>query len=295
MFKRVGSLVVPLIAVVFLATGCGGDDASGPSTTLLVTRDFGAANVKDVTEVPATKGLTAMRQLQSQAELETTYGGRFVNSIDGLKGGGGNDWLFYVDGVDSDQAATEIRLAGGETVQWDFHPWQAVKLTGAIVGAFPEPLATRGARVICVDDASIGCRATKEALEDADVNIDGSGDGAAIVHVGVWSKLRGRDGVPDVSASPSESGVFASFDGAELGLADADGQIIREADPDAGLVFAYKDADEVGWVITGANEAGVRAAADALGRDSLRGRFAVIREGGVTTPLPVSDEQQEYR
>lgn len=295
MLRRVGSLVAPLIAAVFLATGCGGGDESGPSTTLLVTRDFGTANVMDSKKVPATKGLTAMRQLQSHAEVETTYGGRFVNSIDGLKGGGGKDWLFYVDGVDSDKAATEIRLSGVETVQWDFHPWQAVKLTGAIVGAFPEPLRTRGAEVACADDESVGCQSTRKALEAAGIDIDNPGEDAATVNVGTWNDLRGRDGVPDVSGPPAESGVFASFTGNELGLADASGAVVRSARPDSGLVFAYRAGDKLGWVITGATENGVRAAADSLGRDTLRGRFAVIREGGSTTPLPISGETQEYR
>lgn len=283
-----GLIAAALVATLALA-GCGGGEPSGNETALLVTRDFGATTIDKELTVPATTGLTAMRQLQAHNDVETTYSGRFVNAIDGLQGGGGEDWLFYVDGIDSDTAATEVRLSGGETVQWDFHPWQSVKLTGAIVGAYPEPMLGRGAEVSCADQSGEACDAVTQSLRTAGVKLDSPSQNVVAVHVGTWNDLRGSKGVPDISKAPAESGVFASIPNASANprLANADGNLGKPTGSDGGVVFAYRVGNDVGWVVTGATEPGVLAAAKLLETQTLRGRFAVATDGGRAIPLPV--------
>ncbi len=78
------SALAALAALVLLA-GCGSFGAGGEegTATLWVTRDRGAEVLLDA-RVDA--GQTLMRALASKAEVETRYGGRFVQSIDGLAG-----------------------------------------------------------------------------------------------------------------------------------------------------------------------------------------------------------------
>lgn len=290
---RSGRTIQLLFAAVLAATlalaGCGGGEPSGDETDLLVTRDFGATAIDDELSVPATAGLTAMRQLQAHNDVETSYGGRFVNSIDGLTGGGGKDWLFYVDGVDADKSAAEVRLSGGETVQWDYHPWQTVELTGAIVGAYPEPMLGRRAELLCIVGAPEACEVATTALEKDGVNLNGQPDKSVTIHLGVWEEARKTIGIPDISASPEQSGVFASTgeSGRTMQLADSEGNLVRTLGKDAGLVFAYSAGDQVSWVVTGITAEGVKAAAELLDRDKLRGRFAMATDGGKAIPLPV--------
>ena len=98
------------LAVLVLLAGCGSFGAGGEegTATLWVTRDRGAEVLLDV-QVDA--GQTLMRALASKVELETRYGGRFVQSIDGLAGSLENqhDWFWFVNGYEGDRSASRAR------------------------------------------------------------------------------------------------------------------------------------------------------------------------------------------
>ena len=54
-----------------------------------------------------------MRLVQANNDVETRYGGRFVQSIDGLEGGGAGgsvDWFYFVNGFEADVGAAEYEL-----------------------------------------------------------------------------------------------------------------------------------------------------------------------------------------
>ena len=72
-----------------------------------VTRDRGA-HVLLVREVPA--GLTAMQALDRVADIETTYGGRYVQSINGIDGSlsAQSDWFYFMNGIEGDRSAAEV-------------------------------------------------------------------------------------------------------------------------------------------------------------------------------------------
>ena len=84
------------VAAAALA-GCGGTAAERGHATLWVTRDRGT-QVLLVRTVPA--GLTAIQALDRVADIETTYGGRYVQSISGIDGSisSRHDWFYFVNG-----------------------------------------------------------------------------------------------------------------------------------------------------------------------------------------------------
>jgi hypothetical protein len=92
-----------------------------------------------VRDVPA--GLTAMQALDREADVETRYGGRYVQSIEGLEGdiGARRDWFYFVNGIEADRSATEYRLRDGEILWWDYRTWRRRMREPVVVGAFPEP------------------------------------------------------------------------------------------------------------------------------------------------------------
>lgn len=279
-------LIALLAACAVLGAGCGAG-AHGPQTTLVVTRDFGAAVVSQPKSIDATPGLTAMRQLQGSHETTSSFGGRYINSIDGLKEDNDSSWLVYVDGIETTKGATSVRLKPGQTVQWDFHAWQTIRTGGAIVGAFPQPLKSRGARVICAPERSDACVATRAALKAAGVLATGSS--AVRVVVGQWSDIEGFDGVPDLTSSGETNGAFAQFskNGDRLTPFSADGSEGRVLKAGAGLLAAFSDGTQATWVITGTDEAGAAEAAELLRRPAeIRNRFAVLATGGGMRPLP---------
>ena len=59
--------------------------------------------------VPA--GLNGIQTVERKLKVTTRYGGRYVQSIDGVAGslGGQRDWFYFVDGVEGDRSAAEVR------------------------------------------------------------------------------------------------------------------------------------------------------------------------------------------
>jgi hypothetical protein len=131
---------VPAVLLLALAVaGCGGGGREHGAATLWVTRDRGARVLYTGT-VPA--GLTAAQALERRLKVTTRYGGRFVQSIDGVAGSlsAERDWFFFVNGVEADQGAAEVRLRPGDVEWWDYRSWAHGQLSvPVVVGAFPEP------------------------------------------------------------------------------------------------------------------------------------------------------------
>ncbi|MFT4048682.1 MAG: DUF4430 domain-containing protein [Solirubrobacterales bacterium] len=285
---KLASAFVLIATCAALGAGCG-SGSSGPATHVVVTRDFGAKVVATATEVDATSGLTAMRQLQSVHTATTSYGGRYVDSIEGLKEDGDSSWLYYVNGIESTNAASSERLKAGQTVQWDFHAWQTIRTGGAIVGAYPQPLKTGGVRLICAPERSQACRVTREGLVESGIAVNSKG--SARVVVGTWSDIQGFDGVPDLTSDGETNGAFAQFSssGGKLTPFSADGSEGRALKSKAGLLAPFaQDGKNVVWVVTGVDDAGVESAARLLdgGAEKLKNRFALLTSPSGSDPLP---------
>ena len=130
-------LLAPVVLVAALAAGCGAGTKG--SAAVWVTRDRGA-HVLLVARVPA--GVTAMQALRRVAKVKTRYGGRFVESIDGIAGSvaAQSDWFYFVNGYEADRGAAEYRLHDGDVEWWDYRSWSGGDASVPIVvGAFPEP------------------------------------------------------------------------------------------------------------------------------------------------------------
>jgi len=131
------ALLVALALV--LLPGCGHERTGSGSASLWVTRDRGAT-VLATTTVPA--GLTAMQALDRELDLKTTYGGRFVQSIEGIDGDASKqrDWFWFLNGIEADRSAADYRLHAGDVEWWDFRHWTGATMSvPVVVGAFPEP------------------------------------------------------------------------------------------------------------------------------------------------------------
>jgi hypothetical protein len=129
--------LVPLLLVLALA-GCGEERTGSGTASLWVTRDRGAEVIHTAT-VPA--GISALEALDRELDVETRYGGRFVQAIEGLEGSLAEqrDWFWYVNGLEGDRSAAEYELRPGDVEWWDYRSWGSVMQVPVVVGAFPEP------------------------------------------------------------------------------------------------------------------------------------------------------------
>jgi hypothetical protein len=303
--------VAALIAAALLLGGCGigpGEEQQG-GAVIRVTRDFGHEEIDSTRTKTLHEDETVMRVMQSKFDVETRFGGRFVQSIDGVKGagpGGMRDWFFFVNGVEAEVGAAEYELSPGDRVQWDFRDWGTAMRVPAIVGAFPEPFLNgingrrRPVRVECDDAESNPCRAAKDALDRVKVPVSGSSLGAPGTEnvtrlvVARWPAARIVRGGFTLEEGPERSGVFARFakDGRSLDLLDADGDVARTVHPGDGtaLIAALRPrADELLWLVTSLDAEGLAAGVRALRENALRDAFAVAVTGPVAEKLPLEE------
>jgi hypothetical protein len=268
------SCVFALVAVIAAAfAGCG-QTASGPPAELSITRDFGSKTLL-TKSTPVTPGLTAMRQIQGNAKVGTAYSGKFVDTINGLKGSGtaGNDWLFYVDGEQSEKGAASWRVRPKEAIQWDYHQWRDITTPEAIVGAYPRPLSTKGVKPLCRPSNADDCSAAIKGLKYSDR------PGAVTLVIGTWDEVAGVKGVPDLTEPAADNGGFARFTGKpgsrKLELLGTDGRVNTTNGAGVGLVLASRTGKAITWIVTGTDDAGVHGAVSMLNESTLKNRFAV--------------------
>ncbi len=300
-------LAVLLLAALLVAgCGFGAGKKSGGSVSVTVSQDFGARQLAPTRRETAREGETVMRLLQRSFDVQTRFGGNFVQEIDGVSGGREDgqrvDWFYYVNGIESSQGAGERKLHAGDRVWWDHHDWETAMRVPAVVGAFPEPFKSGQdghklpIRLVCMGTEDRSCDEVETRLGNAGIrniarsNLESSPGQVLRVLVGRWSEVRKDLASRQLEEGPEVSGVFAkpSASGNEIELLDADGKPQRTLGPGSGLVAAISYLDHrPTWVITGTDDVGVAAAAAALTEDQLRYHFALAIEAGRGVPLPL--------
>jgi hypothetical protein len=299
-----GTAVALALLFAALATaGCGLGPGNGvKDAELTVTRDYGTVPVLHRRLGDLTESDTVMRALERNAGITTSYGGDFVQSIEGVEGesrsGERFDWLFYVNGVESTVGAGAYSLHGGESVWWDYRDWSAALRVPAVVGSWPQPFLggydgkRRPVAVECLDGNS-ACREVEERLKKEGVEVSAHPPSGAIrVLVGPWARVRNDPAAAQVERGPQTSGVFADFhhEGSGyrlIGLNEA-GDTASDFGTDSGLVAATRRYEEPPvWMVTGVSGTAVRAAAGLLDTKDLRDYYAVAVDGGKETPLPL--------
>lgn len=298
-------LLVLAVAGLTALAGCGFGAGGGDNTVrLTVSRDFGASVLarRTATKVPSAE--TVMRLLQRDADVQTRYGGGFVQCIDRLCGGAGRtDWFYFVNGVEADRGATALKVRAGDRIWWDRRDWAAAQRVPAVVGAFPEPFVhgypgeKLPVRVECIDVQGPACGAVQDALVREQIPANKASFRTAMalstlrVLVGPWARLRVDDTALLLEGGPGESGVYAEprSDGRAITLLGPDGRARRTLGKGAGLIAATRNGDDAPvWLVTGTDAAGVAAAARGLRESVLAGRYAVAFPGGAPISLPIT-------
>ena len=296
-----------LLACAVALAGCGlgpGKERTG-GAVLRVTRDFGHVRVGSTRVEKIREGETAMRLLRSKFQVGTRYGGRFVQSIEGLAGrgaGGREDWFYFVNGIEAGVGAADYELSPGDVIRWDYRSWAATMRVPAIVGDFPEPFEHGfggrrfPVRVECQDVTAHPCVEAKRRLSASGIAASGASLGAAgtrgVIRVVVarWPAIKLVQAAATLERGPRRSGVFARFEdgGRALELLDPTGRAVRRAPAGSGLVAALSPAEnEIVWVVTALDERGLEAAAGALDARTLRDAYALAVTPSGPEKLPL--------
>jgi hypothetical protein len=312
--KKAAVLVLILVLMVgagaiaggAIKFGKGSATTAGTGVSVVVSRDFGSEVLERRESRKIRSGETVMRRLQRSFDVETRYGGGFVQSIEGLSGSSsGNrrvDWFYYVNGKEASEGAASRKVADGDRIWWDRHDWGAAQRIPAVVGAFPEPFLSgeEGRQiplaVVCAGEER-SCDEVRTRLSDAGVkSISGAGIGAGVgqkllrIVVGPWSAIERDPAASLLGKGPGASGVFARPTGDGIQLLDETGAVSRTLEG-GGLVAATRFQDQQPtWVVTGPDDAAVASAAASLREDLLQNRFAVAIDQGRAVPLPIGPQ-----
>jgi hypothetical protein len=250
------------LAVAVAGCGFGGGETSAGEATLTVTRDYGSVRVLETEIEDPASSETVLRALDREAEIETRYGGGFVDAIEGVEGsavedGRSLDWFFYVNGVESSVGAAEVPVGAGDRIWWDHRDWTDAMRVPAVVGAWPQPFDQENADRV----------------------------------IGTWDQIRNEKAAELLAAGPDRSGVFAeAAAGGDLAALDVRARPAATIGPGSGLVAAVRVGERAPTlVVTGIDGRGLDAAKDLLDAETLRDRYAVASIDGEVVPLPAAE------
>lgn len=152
-----------LLVLALALAGCGGGGRAHGTATLWVTRDRGA-HVVFAGPVPA--GLDGIQTIEKKLKVTTRYGGRYVQSIDGIAGSLGEqrDWFFFVNGLEGNRSAAEVRIKPGDVLWWDYRHWTPSTMSIPVVaGAYPHPFVDgRGRTSVVAKDRVLARRIARQ-------------------------------------------------------------------------------------------------------------------------------------
>lgn len=152
--------IVLLLALVL--AGCGGGGRGQGRATLWVTQNRGA-EVMYAGSIAA--GVDGIQAVERKLKVTTRYGGRYVQSIDGVDGSlsGQRDWFFFVDGIEGSRSAAEVRIQPGDVLWWDFRHWTPSTMSIPVVaGAYPHPFVDGGRTGVVATDRALARRIARQ-------------------------------------------------------------------------------------------------------------------------------------
>jgi len=298
-------LLVLLLVGSLAACGLGAGPTPG-NVAVTVTAAFGQRQLPAPATLKVVGQETVMSLLERNYNVGTSYGGKFVQSIEGLSGGseGGEpvDWFYYVNGVEAPKGAASTNVNAGDQIWWDHHDWSQTETVPAVVGSFPEPFLNGyggqryPVRVECTSVTSEPCRTVLARLRElgvpAAVAAAGSGGEPEVLRVvvGPFREIAADATVSSIAKGPGASGVYATFTEGDMrmNLLHADGHSVPAPSAQDGLVAATREGEGAPvWVVTGTTAAGVARAAGAFDQLDLHDHFAVLAAPAGTLPLPL--------
>ncbi|KEO84506.1 DUF4430 domain-containing protein [Tumebacillus flagellatus] len=309
------------------SAGSGGSGASGGSKTsggtpsgqyeLSVTEYFGSNTVFDQ-PVAMSSEQTLLDTMRDHLDVETAYGGSFVNGINGTKSGYTNksiftrkkrDWFYYVNGTVAQVGADAVKPKAGDSVWWDYHDWAGDgSSTPCVVASYPHPFTTgyNGAQPGTTIYYSGNHASDADRLANAlrgfgagNVQTAAYADGNVahpsqnVIVLGTWSELGNQAAVQTLFGSPTHTGLYAKFSANSVQLLTYQGKSTDQTGQAAILAAGSNGGASTTptWLVIGATEAGLDQAIDIMTTSpgKLHGKIGVVVNSGNALAVPVAE------
>jgi len=268
----------------------------GNHIKVIISKDFGRELISKA-YYPVGKDTNVMDILIENYEIETAYGGSFVNSIGGLKSGFTGmknrvkmDWFYYANGILTQVGAEDYYLQPGDVVIWDYHNWDNSTYLSAIVGAYPANFINGydgvilGTEIRTSEEFKEEGEAIKEYLQKAGVKdiahkaLTGGhmeDDGINTIVIGEYEDLLKVDYLKGIFDTGKRAGIFVDM----------------ESLNDVGVITTVNkgyQSPATLWIVTGKNGEAVKRAAQLLYKEAekIEGKFSLLvtEEGIIHIP-----------
>lgn len=194
---------------------------------LVATSNYGEQVIFD-RWVDLEKKCSALELSDMYLDIETAYGGSFVNGINGLKSGyTGNkagkknkqDWFLFINGCLLSSGANDAEVKNGDVVWWDYHEWGTIAFTPAMIGAFPQPFSQEAAIYYSpsAQDYAEKLAEQLKAKGAEQVKVNEYDDQVIIQRnipslvIGLWSELAEYPAIKSMNENCRKTGVFCKF------------------------------------------------------------------------------------
>ncbi|AOY77662.1 DUF4430 domain-containing protein [Clostridium formicaceticum] len=309
-------LLVVLLAMALLIGGCSNPPDTIPGEiNLLVTRDFGEEDIFD--EIIQLEVQTSVMDLLNQhLDIETEYGGGFVNGINGLISGYTNtaekeksDWFYFINGIMTSVGATEYFPTDQDSIWWDYHSWGDIPFTPAVIGAFPQPFLNgyQGKNPGTLILAGKDCEALADSLEGylkqagvEDVEVQAYQETLAanrekmIIVLALWEELSKSSFWQGVQDHRDKTGWFAELSEEAFYSLNIKGEQQTSYSQEVGAILSTAtgmgDATPL-WLLTALDMEGMRNVMDVLVKDEdkIAKKFGVLVTNSEVIGLPVQE------
>lgn len=297
--------------------GCSNNalEHSDIEVELRVTKNLGEEVIFD--QVINVQGDSSVLDiLMDNLDVETAYGGGFINSIEGLesgfteKRGNGkqkNDWFYFVNGTMSNIGSGEYILKSGDVVWWDYHSWDDTIFTPVVCGCFPQPFVNGFGNLEPQCTILYGENFKEEAqnlksyleqqgVKDIDVGKYGEDDfqmeDKAYIILETSEKVANRPYWQNIIENREKSGLFAKIDHEGITGYDIWGKNTQTYEKEAGAVLV--SGQGMGnpcsiWLFTAVEDGTLKELIKEVIEDPacLKNKAGAIYHGGEFIPLPL--------
>ncbi|MBL0386137.1 DUF4430 domain-containing protein [Tumebacillus sp. ITR2] len=290
--------------------------ATNGNFELSVTEYFGNNSVFNEPVAVSTEQ-SLLDTMRDHLDIETAYGGSFVNGINGTKSGYTSksiftrkkrDWFYYVNGSVSPVGADAVKPKPGDAIWWDYHDWSGDgSSTPSVVASYPHPFTTGyngaqpGTTIYFSGDHVSDANRLANALRGfgaGNVSTAAYADGSVahpstnVIVLGTWSELGNQPTMQTLFGSPTHTGLYAKFSGDNVQLLTYQGKNTDQTG--LGAILATGSNGGGGstptWLVIGATEAGLEQALDIMiaRPGDLRGKVGVVVNGSNVLAVPVA-------
>ncbi|QZY55699.1 DUF4430 domain-containing protein [Crassaminicella profunda] len=305
-------LLILVMACTFI--GCGEKPSVGDGKVqVIVSKGFGNEKLSEKA-VDVAKDTTVIEVMEENFNIETAYGGGFINGIDGLKSEFTGlkkkkkiDWFYYVNGILSEVGADEYYLNPNDLVIWDYHDWDNNIYGSSIIGAYPinftnghdgniYPIQILYTKRYAKEGNALLKYLKDQGVKDIELVDLEQGELENLeknsIVIGSWEELKKINYIKEFYENGNKCGLYFKVDEEIKGLNNK-GETLKTYEKGAVVASVVKEYGGAAsmWLVTGNDESSIKKAIKLLyeNPEKIKGRFSVLVTEKEVINIPIKN------